>query len=72
METLQRLLPQGLPISLQVVAATLVLGFVYSLLTKDRPFAGFPVIALDGKSPRKTWLFNGRKALAEGLRRVRV
>lgn len=71
MDTLQRLLPQGFPVSLQVIAATLVLGLIYSLITKDRPFAGFPIISLDGESPRKTWMFHGEKALAEGVRRVR-
>lgn len=70
MDTIQRLLPQGLPVSLQVVAATLLLGFIYSIITKERPFSAFPVIALDGKSARKTWLFNGRKAMIEGVRRV--
>ncbi|KAK7751955.1 hypothetical protein SLS62_006098 [Diatrype stigma] len=69
MDTLQRLLPQGLPVSLQVIAVTLILGLVYSVITKDRPFAGFPIISLDGESPRKTWMLHGQKALAEGMRR---
>ncbi|RYP60188.1 hypothetical protein DL770_010048 [Monosporascus sp. CRB-9-2] len=67
MDTVQRLLPTGFPVSLQVIVATVVLGFFYSLITKDRPFSGFPVISIDGKSPKKTWLFNGSKALAEGV-----
>lgn len=70
MDALQRLVPQGLPISLQVVAATLLLGLIYSLVTKDRPFAGFPIIALDGKSPKETYFHNGRRAIQEGVRRV--
>ncbi|RYP66018.1 hypothetical protein DL771_007999 [Monosporascus sp. 5C6A] len=69
MDTVPRLFPAGIPVSLQVIAATVVLGFLYSLITKERPFSGFPVISIDGKSPRKTWLFNGRKALAEGVQR---
>ncbi|KAI2783258.1 cytochrome P450 [Daldinia loculata] len=69
MEAIQHLLPQGLPVSLQVVIATLVLGFIYSLVTADRPFAGFPVITVDGQSPTKTWLWHGRKAVAEGVKR---
>ncbi|KAI2632123.1 cytochrome P450 [Hypoxylon sp. NC1633] len=69
MEVIQRYVPQGLPVSLQVVIATLVLGVVYSLITADRPFAGFPLVALDGKSATKSWLWNGREVLAEGLRR---
>ena len=70
MEALQRLVPQGLPVSLQVIAVTLFLGFLYSYITKDRLFAGFPVIALDGKSPKDTWTWNGRKVAEEGVRRV--
>ncbi|KAI0385624.1 cytochrome P450 [Hypomontagnella monticulosa] len=69
MEALQRVLPEGLPVSIQVVLATLVVGVVYSLVTAERPFAGFPVITVDGKSPMKSWLWHGREAIAEGLRR---
>lgn len=70
MEAIQRVLPDGLPVSIQVVIATLVLGVVWSLVTAERPFAGFPVITVDGQSPTKTWLWHGREAIAEGLRRV--
>lgn len=63
------MLPDGLPVSIQVVIATLVLGVVWSLVTAERPFAGFPVITVDGQSPTKTWLWHGREAIAEGLRR---
>ncbi|KAI5863535.1 cytochrome P450 [Durotheca rogersii] len=69
MEAIQRILPGGLLVSLQVVLATLVLGTIYSLVTAERPFAGFPVIALEGKSPVKSWTWHGREAIAEGLRR---
>ena len=70
MEALQSLVPQGLPISLQVVAATLLFGLLYSLITKDRPFAGFPVVALDGKSPKETYFRHGSRAIQEGVKRV--
>ncbi|KAI1388965.1 cytochrome P450 [Hypoxylon trugodes] len=69
MEAIQRVLPEGFPVSLQVVIATLVLGVVYSLITKDRPFAGFPVVTVNGLSPTKSWLWHGREVLAEGRRR---
>ncbi|KAL7624096.1 hypothetical protein AAE478_005653 [Parahypoxylon ruwenzoriense] len=69
MEAIHRVLPEGLPVSLQVVIATLVLGVIYSLITADRPFAGFPVVALEGKSPKKSWLWHGRESIAEGLQR---
>jgi hypothetical protein len=70
MEAISRLVPEGFPVSLQVVAGTLILGIVYSLITKDRPFAGFPIITLDGKSAKQTWLFNGKRAIAEGVKKV--
>lgn len=70
MEALHHVIPEGVPVSLQVVLATLVLGVVYSFITADRPFAGFPVIAVNGQNPRKSWIWHGREALAEGLRKV--
>ena len=70
MEALQRLVPHGLPVSLQVIAVTLLLGFLYSYITKDRPFAGFPIAALDGKSPKETWTWNGRRVVRESAQMV--
>ncbi|KAI1205060.1 cytochrome P450 [Annulohypoxylon truncatum] len=70
MEALQHVLPAGLPVSVQVIAATLVLGIIYSLVTADRPFTGFPIISIDGKSPMKSWIEHGKETLEEGLRRV--
>ncbi|KAI0885396.1 cytochrome P450 [Annulohypoxylon maeteangense] len=69
MEVLQRVLPTGLPVSIQVIAATIVLGIVYSLVTAERPFTGFPVVSFDGKSPAESWMFHGKETLEEGLRR---
>ncbi|KAI2463503.1 cytochrome P450 [Annulohypoxylon bovei var. microspora] len=69
MEALHHVLPEGLPVSIQVVIVTLVLGVVYSLVTADRPFTGFPVLSVDGKTPQKSWMFHGKETLAEGLRR---
>lgn len=70
----ERLLLDGYPASLQVIAVALVAWVFFYLIKiyrKDRPFPGFSVIALDGKSPKETWLLNGNKAITEGLRRVR-
>ena len=63
-------LPHGFPVSLQVVAATLVLGIIYSIVTKDRPYTGFPIITVDGLSPKSSWLYHGRRVLAEGVQQV--
>ncbi|KAI6092926.1 cytochrome P450 [Hypoxylon rubiginosum] len=69
MEAIQRILPEGLPVSIQVVIATLFLGLVYSLITAERPFAGFPVITVDGKSPTRTWMWHGKEAITQGLQK---
>ncbi|KAI1076359.1 cytochrome P450 [Whalleya microplaca] len=69
MDATRRVIPEGLPVSLQVVFATLVLGVIYSIITAGRPFAAFPIIAVDGLSPKNTWLWQGRKAIAEGLQK---
>lgn len=59
-------LPDGIPVSVQAVLATIVLGTIYSVVTKDRPFSGIPVISLDGKSPTKSWLWHGREVVKLG------
>ncbi|KAI4870598.1 cytochrome P450 [Hypoxylon rubiginosum] len=69
MEAIQRLIPEGLPVSIQVVVATLFLGLIYSLITAERPFAGFPVVTVNGQSPTKSWMWHGKEALDEGLQR---
>ena len=70
MDTVTRFIPEGFPISLQVVAVTLVLGFLYSVLTRDRPHRGFPIVSLDGLSPRKSWAHHGREVIAKGVAQV--
>lgn len=60
-------LPEGVPVSLQVVIATAILGCVYSVLTKDRPLAGFSLIALDGKGPKSSWMWHGKDVINKGL-----
>ncbi|KAI5925952.1 cytochrome P450 [Camillea tinctor] len=69
MEALLRALPDGLPVSIQVVAATIIFGVIYSLITADRPFSGLPVLHIEGKGDRKAWMFSGREVLKEGLKR---
>lgn len=71
MEAITRIVPNGFPISLQVVAATLLLGFVYSIVTKDRPLPGFPIASLDGMSPKKSYTHHGREVITKALAQVR-
>ncbi|KAH7040188.1 cytochrome P450 [Microdochium trichocladiopsis] len=65
-ESIFRRLPEGIPVSLQAVLATIVLGTIYSVVTKDRPVAGIPIASLDGKTPRKSWLWHGRELVRLG------
>ena len=40
-----------MPISLQAIAGALILGIIYYIVTGERPYAGFPVVAV----PRRGW-----------------
>lgn len=64
------IIPDGLPLSLVGVIATIVIGIVYSILAKERPLAGFPLAAIQGQSPKKSWLFHGHQTIAEALAKV--
>jgi hypothetical protein len=70
-DVLRGYLPEGLPLSVIGVVATVLIGIIYSVVTQERPLAGFPMAALDGKSPKKSWLFHGRETVAEAVKKVR-
>ncbi|KAI1199298.1 cytochrome P450 [Nemania serpens] len=70
MEAIQNLLPKGLPVSVQIIGATILLSFVYSLLTKNRPWPAFPLISVRGLGPRKSWMSHGDEVLAKGLKKT--
>lgn len=72
MEILQYSVPDGWLVSIQVITVTLVFGFIYSILTRERPFAGFPVASFEGKSPRKSFFENGRETLTKAMLQVRL
>ncbi|KAK6842934.1 ent-kaurene oxidase [Apiospora arundinis] len=61
------IIPDGLPLSLVGVIATVVIGIIYSVLAKERPLAGFPLAAIQGQSPKKSWLFHGPQTITEAL-----
>lgn len=70
---LSQLLSDDYPAWLQVAGVGASLGLVaYTIkeYRKDRPLKGFPVITLDGKSAKETWLLQGNRAITEGLRQV--
>ncbi|GAP88592.1 putative cytochrome p450 protein [Rosellinia necatrix] len=68
MESIRNLMPEGLPMSLQVVGATVLLGVVYTLYTmrQQRAWPAFPLISVRGKGPRKSWMLHGKEVLNEG------
>ncbi|KAK7970137.1 hypothetical protein PG996_001428 [Apiospora saccharicola] len=61
------IIPNGLPLSLVGIVATVVIGIIYSILAKERPLAGFPLAAIDGQSPKKSWIFHGPQTITEAL-----
>lgn len=64
------IIPDGLPLSLVGVIATVVIGIIYGILAKERPLAGFPLAAIEGQSPKKSWLFHGPQTITEALAKV--
>jgi hypothetical protein len=69
-EAARGMLPAGLPVSLLGVIATVLIGVVYSIMTQERPLAGFPLASVEGQSPKKSWLFHGRRLVTESLEKV--
>ncbi|KAI0406366.1 cytochrome P450 [Xylaria palmicola] len=70
MEAIRNLLPEGLPLSLQIVGVTILLGIAWSLYTAQRPFPGFPLITVRGLGPRKSWMYHANEVLAEGFKKT--
>lgn len=76
METLHQLQSQfdGIPISIQFVVASAILGLVYSYLTGERPYPGLPIITSDRTGWQAylpaaiTWARDGKDIQAKGLR----
>ncbi|KAI0098084.1 cytochrome P450 [Nemania sp. FL0031] len=68
MNDTRHFLPEGLPMSLQVIGVTLILILIYSISIKDRPLNGIPLVSLDGKSPKESFLYHGIETLAKGTK----
>ncbi|KAF7523222.1 hypothetical protein G7054_g11845 [Neopestalotiopsis clavispora] len=58
------------PVWVSVIAGIVLLGIVKHWLTQERPYAAYPVIAVDGKSPKQSWMQSGPETLAKGLRQT--
>ncbi|KAH8198925.1 hypothetical protein TruAng_006886 [Truncatella angustata] len=69
LDAIRDALPEGLPLSLVGIAATIVIGILYSIITQERPLAGFPLASIDGMGPKKSWLFQGKQLVAEGSKK---
>lgn len=70
LDALRDALPEGLPLSLVGIATTVIIGIIYSVITQERPLAGFPLAAIDGQGPKKSWLFHGPQLVEEGIKKV--
>ncbi|KAI1813368.1 cytochrome P450 [Poronia punctata] len=68
MEAIRKI--EGLPTSIQVIALTLIVGIIYSYLTREKPAPGFPLISVRGLSPRKSFAFHSQEVIQEGLERT--
>ncbi|KAI0544219.1 cytochrome P450 [Xylaria curta] len=66
MEAIRNIMPEGLPMSVQVIGATILLTIVWSLFTRYQPWPAFPLISVRGLAPRKSWMFHGSEVLNEG------
>ncbi|KAI1744956.1 cytochrome P450 [Xylaria scruposa] len=69
MDVFKHLGGQPLTASLQVLGVTLALGFLFLYFNKDRPYPGFPLAVVEGKSPKESWLYHGKQTLSEGSRK---
>jgi hypothetical protein len=69
---LPAILPKGLPLSLVGVVATIMLGIAYSVIAKERPLAGFPMYKKDGKDPKSSYLWHGRRDFLQAARIVGI
>lgn len=65
-----RLIPEGLPWSMVGIVVTVIVGVVYTVVSREQPLAGFPMATLEGQSPRKSWLQHGRQTMLEALSKV--
>ncbi len=70
MEAIRKFVPEGLPVSVQVIGVTILLSIIYSFVTKNRPWPAFPLISIRGLGPRKSWMYHSLEVIEEGLKKV--
>lgn len=60
---------QGVPIAVQVftiITAIPIAIYAYDWVYKERPFPGYPLISLDGKTPEESWINFPKETLVKG------
>jgi len=72
MSTVDSYYPTSIPVSIQILVAgaiSLLLAHVYTTLTNDRPYSGFPIISLpeQGLSAKDSWFKCGQATIAKGI-----
>ncbi|KAI0968028.1 cytochrome P450 [Xylaria arbuscula] len=70
MEAVRKFVPEGLPLSVQVIGVTILLSIAYSYFTKAKPWPAFPLISVRGFGARKSWMSYSREVLQEGLKQT--
>ncbi|KAI3332777.1 cytochrome P450 [Ustulina deusta] len=70
MEAIRKFVPEGLPVSVQVIGVTILLSIIYSFVTKNRPWPAFPLISIRGLGPRKSWMYHSLEVIEEGLKKT--
>jgi len=66
----RQLRPEGLSFSVLAILVTILSTLIYSILTRERPLSGFPLVAIKGKSPKESWLYHARQLIIEGTQKV--
>lgn len=63
-DTIGGVLPEGLPLSVVGIAATVLIGVIYTIISRERPLTGFPIVSLGGETPKKSWVSRGRELIS--------
>ncbi|KAI0425343.1 cytochrome P450 [Xylaria sp. FL1042] len=70
MEAIRKFVPEGLPVSVQVIGVTILLSIAWSYITQSKPWPAFPLISVRGLAPRKSWMSYGSEVLQEGFKKT--
>ncbi|KAI1819186.1 cytochrome P450 [Xylaria intraflava] len=71
MEVIRDIVPNGLPVSLQIISVAILASIAYSLFAKARPWPAYPLISVRGLSPGESWPHHGKEVIEEGVKQTR-